>query len=303
MKICIIYANCQGVDGIHNLLAVYPEFCAEYNIKCISVHEYITTDKELDTELLKSADLFIHQPIHKCHGDKSTDHIKEHVLKPECKCIAFPYIYNCAVFSTYIGRLGYISSQGARQDSKDDLNLFRQKSLMHGFGHIYQQIQTGTPLNDIIQMYRDDKLSFDFDNRWKICMEIIRQKEKTCDVKIADYMEENKDKMLFLSVNHPTTIVFWHMFVQIIEQLNITVPQNNPSLLPYDVSGMIKNIGNHPFQQYVQHYNVNTHIMGNMDSYSQKHWKNTWECVVSDNHTEWEIVDYYMKYKNLCTLV
>ena len=174
---------------------------------------------------------------------------------------------------------------------------------MHGFGHVYQQIQSGVPLSDIIQMYRDDKLSFDFDNRWKICMEIIRQKEKTCDVKIADYMEENKDKMLFLSVNHPTTIVFWHMFLQMLDILNIHVPSNNPLLLPYDVSGMIKNMGNHPFQEYVQHYNVNTNIMGHMDRYSQKHWKNTWECVVSDNHTEWEIMDYYMKYKNLCTLV
>ena len=303
MKTCIIYANCQGVDGLYNLCISYPEFCAEYTIKCISVHEFVNTDKELDTELLKSADIFLHQPVNKYHGEKSTDHIKEHVLKPECKCIAFPYIYNCAVSSTYIGRLDYISSQGTRQNSKDDLNLFRQKALMHGFGHVYQLIQSGKPLDDIIEIYRKGTLTFDFDERWETCMKLLRTKEQQCDVKVADFMEENKDKMLLLSVNHPTTIVFWHMFLQIIEQLNITAPKNNPSLLPYDVSGMIKNIGNHPFQQFVQHYNINTKIMSHLDSYSKSHWGKSWEYVVSDNHTEWEIMDFYMKYKNLCTLV
>lgn len=302
-KNCVIYANCQGVDGLYNLLQCYPEFCTLYDTHRLSVHEYITTDKELDLDVLEQADLFIYQPINNCHNEKSTDHIKEHILKKDCKCISFPYIYNCSVFSTYIGRLDYVSSEGERIDSNVDLEKFRDKAFLHGFGHVYQRIQMGSSLSDIIQLYRDGNMSFNFNKRWDICMEILRKKERLCDIKIADYMEENKDKMLFLSVNHPTTIVFWHMFLQIIEILNITQPKNNPLLLPYDVSGMIKNLGSHPFQEYVQHYNINAKIMGNMDSYSLHHWKKEWEYIVSDTHTEWEILEFYMKYKNLCTLV
>ena len=302
-KTCIIYANCQGVNGLYNLLVAYPGFNDKYDMTYISVHEYIHNDKELDTDRLGSADLFIYQPIHGVHDNKSTDYIMKHVLKKECKCIAFPYIYNSAIFSTYRDRVNYLSVDGKRIKPEDNLQVFKEKSFLHGFGHVYQCIKDGVSLDEIIRMYRGGELDFSFAERWETCIKLLRQKEQVCDVKIADFMEENKGHhMLFLSVNHPTTIVFWHMFMQLLDILEIVTPPYNPQLLPYDVSGMIKFMGNHPFQEFVQHYNMNSGIMGHMDKYSLDYWKHKWEYVESDKHTEWEIMDYYITYKNICIL-
>ena len=61
MKTCIIYANCQGVDGIIQFMyKVIQNSVQNTTIKCISVHEFVNTDKELDTELVKRAPIYFY---------------------------------------------------------------------------------------------------------------------------------------------------------------------------------------------------------------------------------------------------
>ena len=298
MKTCVIYANCQGVNGIYNILSKTRQFTDIYNIIWISVHECIIGDKQLNHDDLKRADLFIYQPIADIHGDKSTAFITNNILKKECTCISFPYVYSSAVFSTYLNRVHYSRINGKNVLPKDDLESFKEKSVLHGFSHVYHRIEDGASLEEIINLYRSGDMDFNFDERWKISIDILRQKETTCDVKIADFLDANKTEMLFLTHNHPTTIVFWHMVSQILHLLQLPFSVY-PTNITYDISSMIKYIGHHPFQEFVQHYNSNTDIMGHFDRYSKAYWGKTWEYVVNDKHTEWEIMDYYMKYKDI----
>ena len=303
MKNCVIFANCQGQDGIYNLLMKNPEFTNTYTIKSIYIHNVLLNKEKLDEESLKNADLFIYQPISDIHGIYSTNRVISSLLKPDCKKVSFPYVYNSGVFSTYGKMMTYITDKGERKKPKENLENFKQKSLLHGFGHIYQRIQSGIALEDLIREYRGGELDFNFEERWKICIARLRKKESTCDIKVADFLETNKTHMLFTSHNHLTTIGYVHMVRQLLKKIGMTMPYCDPYTMYWDCSDMLKNAGNPQTNAWLKHYDINMKNMGWMDQYSKKHWGKIWHYVDSDRHTESEIIDYYLNYKNICTLV
>lgn len=295
MLICLLYGNCQLVNGIHNL--AIKSICNKYNIETWSSHGMIKEKKEINKEFLKTIDLFIYQPIDDRHGDYSTSHIISNLLKDECKTISVPYVYNSAMFSTYITPVSTIMINGKRCKPSDDIVEFENKSRLHGFGDVFRLVKENTSLEDIIKKYRSGDIDFEFEYRWSECIRQLREREENCDIKVADFLNENKnDNLLFLTHNHPTTIVYLHIFIQILHILDLH--DEIPTCDYYDIAYMIKTLGNHPFQEYVQHFNMNMKYIGCIDQYSKKHLGKFKNIIEWDKHTESEIVDYYMNYQS-----
>lgn len=80
----------------------------------------------------------------------------------------------------------------------------------------------GLNLNDILELYNSDKLDFKYDERKEKGINILKSKEKTCDIKISDFILENyKKQQLFYTPNHPAPIILKIMAKQILKKLNI----------------------------------------------------------------------------------
>jgi hypothetical protein len=78
----------------------------------------------------------------------------------------------------------------------------------------------GYSLNDILKMYSNNQINFNFKKRFDKCIKILREKEKECDIKVSNFIIKNyKKRELFLTSNHPTSCIFIHCVNQILPMI------------------------------------------------------------------------------------
>ena len=105
-------------------------------------------------------------------------------------------------------------------------------------------------LNEILELYKQNKINFNYQKRWDYTNNILQEKEENCDIKIVDFIKQNFSKQrLFLLENHPTSIIFINIVNQILEKLKIPkINSNNYNLndanlpggmIPFDESSNI----------------------------------------------------------------
>ena len=93
MKNIVIYANCQGI-GISYFLKKSLHISKNYDINHIRIDELVLMKNNVNYNLVKQADILIYQHLDDKHGKHiGTNYILK-IIKPECKTISFPYIYN-----------------------------------------------------------------------------------------------------------------------------------------------------------------------------------------------------------------
>jgi len=213
MKNIVIYSNCQS-NGIRSCLS----YVIDSNFYEIANYDYIQNKKELPIEILKNADVFIYQPTKAKHGIYSTDpEVKGNIcshLNPKCIKIAFPYIYNHA-FWPFVPEDGHY--KGGEPITK----------LKKG----------GHSLEKITKMFLNGEIDFEYNKRFNKCMDILREHEKLCDVKVSDFIDKNaRNVKLFLTQNHPTTIVFIHCANQILKILGSDLYIQNAHRYPPNIA-------------------------------------------------------------------
>lgn len=183
MKKCVIYANCQG-DVLNKILMGWEPFSSRFTTEYIPNYRYIEDKTELPRELLSITDVLIYQPIDKkrevyCTSPDYPNGIMG-VLKQDCIRIAFPYIYNSGPFILY--------EEGADINNKDVILKLKEE---------------GKTLDEILCMFRDCKIDFKVEQRYKESMTILKEKEKDCNLIVSDYIEENiQTKSIFYTQNH-----------------------------------------------------------------------------------------------------
>tara|TARA_B110000208_G_C11775468_1_gene431866 strand:- start:1137 stop:1937 length:801 start_codon:yes stop_codon:yes gene_type:complete len=209
MKICF-YSNCQ-FKGIHTYLSTK----LDYDYDHVENYILIKNKRTIPVDILKSADIFIYQPIDSRHGIYSTDiNIENNMmsyLSPKCKKISFPYIYNSALWilippslsDSMIGNYG----EAGKYINSEPIETLKIK---------------GHSLDEVLEMYSNGKINFDFENRFNKCIKILKDKEELCDIKVSDYIINNvRSKKLFYTQNHPSSHVFIHCVNQILKILLI----------------------------------------------------------------------------------
>tara|TARA_B100000029_G_scaffold351089_2_gene343538 strand:- start:57 stop:923 length:867 start_codon:yes stop_codon:yes gene_type:complete len=288
MKI-VIYANCQGIgisyflkksidilsnpmrnssDG-RNLAGFCRNSLEFERISHIRIDDIVFKKSNINYNLIKNADIFIYQPLDDKHGNISTNSILK-LLKPECKKISFPYIYNNS-FYPVIGPLVIKDSYRSKPCSV----IFNNSEI------ITDLIDKKYNLNEILKLYQENKINFNYQKRWDYTNNILKEKEKNCDVKIVDFIKNNFSKQrLFLLENHPTSIIFINVVNQILEKLEIPVKINptnynlndanlSGGLIPLDDSS--NNFFNYEFNIEPNNYQYYKQIITNIyNFYTQK---------------------------------
>ena len=226
----VYYANCQ-FRGLNFFL----QKCLSMESFHIENYSLIKEKKKIPYSLLRNADIFIYQPIDKRHGLYSTDKsIKNNImshLQSKCITISFPYIYNSSLWI-----LIPQPSSGTGVDKYiGDFSNFKSNPI----GKLKY---AGYSLDEVLEMYTKGDIDFDYEKKSNETFEILRQKEKNCDVKVADYIRNNIQKhKLFFTQNHPTTRVFIHCVNQILSILSIDTKYDEetyPEQWPWKVPGL-----------------------------------------------------------------
>ena len=220
-----IYSNCQGI-GIKYFLKKSNYILKNYKIHHIRMDNFIRKKKTIKLKFknyIKNADILIYQPLNEKHKEFSTKNILK-LIKPTCKTISFPYIYNNSFYPikgpTEINQSHFGKHCHIIFDNSECITNLIDKKLN---------------LDEILKLNQENKINFNYEKRYNNTINILENKEKVCDVKIVDFIKKNFTKeRLFLLENHPTSIIFISCWVLHYFNRSIIYPirQNNPAKMP-----------------------------------------------------------------------
>jgi Polysaccharide biosynthesis enzyme WcbI len=211
---CVFYGNCQCLL-IWSILRLVPMFLEQYEDKfnCLSNYHLIANQTPLDLALLKDADLFIYQPIDSKHGQYATNKetgVLSH-LKASCRMISFPYIYQSALWPLIKPALAddLVAEYG-------NFNKYINREV------ILDLKKQGHNLQEILNMWDQNKIDFNYAARYKASLQILRNKEAITDLKVSDFISQHiRTHRMFLTQNHPTSPIMVHCTKQLLKLLGI----------------------------------------------------------------------------------
>ncbi len=213
MKKCLVYGNCQSM-AIRDFLSKHPDFRSFYDLLDIKpVHLLTQDDIETLEQTIAETDLFIHQPIsdnYKGIPQLSTSYLKSQ-SKASCTIVSFPVAY----FTAYNPEITYLKGKNNAAISKPfpyhDLNILKLyaegKSVEETIEAIESEVFYSTE-------YLQDNLSTTLAN--------LEAREKSIDILLSPFIRENfREKRLFHTFNHPSSIVLEYLINSILDFLDI----------------------------------------------------------------------------------
>jgi hypothetical protein len=213
----IIFATCQG-EAISKFLNTSKEFTDNFIITNVSHnYKYINDNAsyfDANIGVIKNADVFIYQPLDSRFGKNATDYIKT-LLKPTCKTISIPFVYNFSLWSIVQTLKG--DTNDKEWDKRDEY-----VKLLLNIEVIDDLIKEGISSKNILKLYDRNAIDYKFAERHEKTMNILKEKDKLVDIKVYNYICENIiKKRLFLYCSHPTSFIFIHMTNQILKIFNL----------------------------------------------------------------------------------
>lgn len=206
-KLRILFiGNCQNTGIIH-FLKKSEYFEKNFEVKQYANWQLIENQCDIPMADIQSADAFIYQPLRPVHGCYSTDPTIEgsigYYVNDKCLKISYPYIFSSAMWP--IVQAGQGQNRWFGGEVIDNL-IFNKKLSKQ----------------EILDLYQNDKIDWDYRNRFNKSVELLKRKESITDIKISDFILNNyKKELLFLIPQHPTSVVFLDVANQILERLNI----------------------------------------------------------------------------------
>ena len=209
-KNCVLYGKCQIVihlyDKVKDFLEPHQVFPYVNNDRLNGLN--IIELKDIDVEVLKNCSVFIYHPLNSKHGVYSSDHIMS-FLPEDCIKISIPYVYNSSIYTVYW---------------EPASPRWRIGTLYNcGWKNIMTMIKDGSDLNEILNAYEENALDFYFEERMKICIDSLKQKEENCTIKVSDFIIDNvRNKRLFFTQNHLSDFFTTYIANKVFKHLNIT---------------------------------------------------------------------------------
>lgn len=239
-QICIMFGNC-ALSGVRDFLK-YSTFYDKYEFHQYFNWELIQSDElKIPIQIIKQADLVIYQPLSDVEGcystNKSNPNSFFNLLKPDCITISLPRIHNNALFPIF----------------------FKKRNAIDIYGKINNTVNS---IEEVVYLYDNNKIDFDFENRLKRNYEISLSKETDCDIKIADFIYNNIGKQkLFLTHDHPSTVTINEITKHLCDILDIeydftTVSNLGENIIGYEDSVYHRKNNQYPISRYaIDHYN------------------------------------------------
>lgn len=254
----VIYATCHGIGIKH-----YLKYFINDNIDLIFNYSSIAFNHEINYDLISKADIFIYQPLPAKWGKYSTDLSVENnilsYLSDKCKKITIPYVY-----AEWLWGLGEIQLRDGTgnfdkidNESETKIKYINKEVILNYKNNNYK-------LEEVLQLYDNNLIDFNYESRFKYGIDILKNKEQICDVKISDFIINNYKKYnLFMMPNHPTKYIFKEMAKQILkiidnnfDENNINIIDDNYCLSPIEI----------PFSSYdLKYHNFNFDVKYNDD--------------------------------------
>lgn len=239
MKNCLIFGNCQG-QVIKYFLSILSNFNDVYNVTAYANWQLLKDPSciSIPHDEIVNADLIIYQPLNDVHGCYSTNIKKSdsflNLLKPECIRISFPRIHNNAIFPIFHKK--------------------HQNPSMYGY--IKNTINSR---EELLLLYDNNKLDFDFDKRMQDNYIIGKDKESECDIKIIDFIYSSvKTHKLFLTHDHPTSYVFSEITNQLCKILDLDYNYEKSLTLDENIHGLPDSVYRRSDNQYpISRYSIN----------------------------------------------
>ena len=221
MKRVVLYTNCQG-KAIREILACHPDMSTDYDLKnaiVIGNYELMNNQQEVPIDTIRDADLFIYQPISVDRGQYSTQVVLQHI-KPGCTTQSFVYLYNYSFWETLVFA-----------DGDYDIGTFGIKYAALNHEPITSLRDSGISWAEIERRIHANTLDWKFRERYEKTQAILRENEKECTVKVADFIDANhKTQHLFYTQNHPTE----HLLVFVAKSILANLGYDPEKLPPID---------------------------------------------------------------------
>jgi len=255
----VIYSGCQTIP-LHYYLKKYNKdhnknmkITKIYNISSYFYKEwkqfgivdnyvsgkYTTSIKKSYDEvfkLLNEADVFIYQYCPDILGVYSSSFLLTKLNK-KCKKIYFPLTINTGffplipytdsdnlIFGIYHLNQYLLSEKDFSDYLKKQTETISRKDIKKCYNDeiIINLKKQGLSLEEILDMYDSNYIDFQFEERFQKCINIQREKEKNCDIKVCDFIIANKSKRrLFVHYYHPSACILIHKMNQVFKLLNI----------------------------------------------------------------------------------
>jgi hypothetical protein len=227
MKICV-YGNCQA-GVVKDLLEFFSGEHISYigdgnlDIHHITTWENIHLNREMDYDWVnKNCDIFLYQPIKDSRGVHSTNYILPK-LKDSIKKIGIPFVY-----SNWLWPI----SMNPNNDKNGFNNNYTDVNIDCEFSGIDFLKQFHSPQEAEHAFFNGD-IDFNLVDRMKSNLKSIRNQERSTDIKISDFIEENFFKeLLFYRDVHPSIFLLKEICRRVLSFLG----------LPYDLSLAKKNL-------------------------------------------------------------
>lgn len=202
-KKSVFLGNCQSA-GIIPILNKSDEFRDMYDVQTYDNYMILRNEVCAPIDFIKHCDLFIYQPLSPAHGCYSTDPgITDSIgsiIKDDCIKISFPY--------TYCSSLWPIFQSG------------HNSNRWFGWEPIHKLRNMGIPDGEIIDLYRNNQIDWEYENRFVETMKILEEKESITDIKISKFIKDRiSTDLTFLIPQHPTSTVFLEITSQIHDKL------------------------------------------------------------------------------------
>lgn len=222
-KTAIIYGNCH--------VAVMKEFLKSSRIFS-SVYSFYPLPVVMDlnasmisNDVLSHCDLFLGQDIRENNPFGEVYSIKQIVsrLSRTCQILIIPNLYK-------LGTLYF--PQYKRNFNNDNDDGFYQNGRWDRYGFfpfsdsiIDNLVKHGMNTREIISqcISGNNFSSREIEQCFESCIKKIRERERTWDIKCAEYIEKNyKSKRLFYEPEHPTNIMFEYICRNLLDLLGIS---------------------------------------------------------------------------------
>ncbi len=275
-KMILLHGNCH-ITRIREMLndSLKSQFFI-YDIPLI----YLNKGKEIESDILANADIFIHQDIQKenQYGYKLSDEFVLMHLNPQCKEIGLPNLFG-------IGRAFFpqsIMGNANNRIYKAGIGLFPYKDIVAEKMCEYESKDiTVTKITQTAEELFDEKYIADNFDKY---MNSLYERESCCHVKMSDYIKMNyQQKRLFWDAGHPTGEVIKEICRQIINILQINV----------ELEDMPKHLEMDTYQ---------TPVYENVKSVLGLNWQDETMRVYSDNKLaeKMDVEEYVKEYLYWC---
>lgn len=209
-KIAIIYGNCH-TTAIRQVLEKSDVFNGEYAFFPIKAIQEVKDPEYFKGLFFSDCDLFIHQSIQKNnrYGEAFSSNRIMSGLKDKAEVLAIPNIYHLPMcyFPQY--------KEGKELKNKYGHTVFFRDVI----------VDTGIANNESIDEIVEKYLANDFfseqymESLYETYISKVKKREDEWDVKIADFLIDQRNKNLFYDPNHPREIVIEYICKSIMEKL------------------------------------------------------------------------------------